>query len=221
MVVAVVAVVAILVAVGVFVLGGDSGGDSIGSASAGRGLEAVLRDGSYDESGYQELSTCPLGDIDDLTAAVGEVLELDEAVAEAEPLYSQTEKGDFPGFVACQVYPEDDVRDGPAGLYFQAIFDPPRRYEGYVEDFSGDSTSIEFQDSVRYRGGEVFLYCAEANDENGFTGCEADWVKADDNIALAMYISGDNLDSDDAFTALKAVITTMASSLAEFDTGES
>ena len=212
-------VAAILVVVGVLVFGGDDdsggGGGAIKSAAAASGLESILRDASFDEEGQETLRTCPLGDVDDLTAAVGKVIELDDQVVDGVEESALTEESDLPGFLACQINAEEVPRDGPAGLFFQAIQDPPRDYEGYISEFSGDLTSLDFEDPVEYMGGEVFLFCAEAIEEDGYTGCDADWVNTDDNIALNIFLAGEGMNTEDAFTALKAVIVTMADNLAE------
>ncbi len=60
----------------------------------------------------------------------------------------------------------------------------------------------------------------DASDE-GFTGCDADWVSDDEDIALAVFLGGTDIDSDDAVTALKAVLPAMADNLATQAAAES
>ncbi len=213
-----------LVVAAVFLFSGDddSGGGGVNSAAAGRGLEAVLRDASFNDNGFEELDDCPFGELNDLVTKVTEVIDVDEAVLDGDTSIYLTEETDLPGYADCQIYEVDeDGAAGQASLYFQAISDPPRDYEEYIKEFAGDSSTLDFEDSVEYRGGEVFLYCAEAVDEDGFTGCDADWVSTDDSIALNVFVGGERMKTEDAFTALKAVIDTMAEALAEFDVNES
>jgi hypothetical protein len=123
----------------------------------------------------------------------------------------------LPAFVSCQRYAEDTdaVDKGADGLYFQAILNPPRDYEGYVADFAGDSSDINYDAPDEYKGGKVYLFCWDANDDDGFTGCEADWVDTTNKIALNLFLDGVDTTSATAFTALKSVLAPMAASLAD------
>lgn len=218
--VAAVAVVAVL-ALG----GGDSGGSkAVAAEAAHQGLQTVLEDSSFDEEGNDDLRVCPLGDLDDLYDAVAAVIVLDPVVADGVDEKSASEEdGDLPAFVSCQRYVEDEstVDAGPTSVFFQAVLDPPRNYERYITDFSGDSTDVTFDDSVQYKGGEVVMFCAEAADDTGFTGCDADWVDKTNKLAINVFLGGADAKPDDAFTALKAVLTTMADSLASLANTES
>ncbi|MEO6126421.1 MAG: hypothetical protein ABIR32_22200 [Ilumatobacteraceae bacterium] len=216
LIIAVVAVVAILVVVGIVVLGGgdDKGGGSVDAVGAHNGLKAVLRDGSYTD-GSETIDDCPLGDLDDLSAVVAGKIDIDNDVIDGEQVNTLFDKDpDFPGFASCQVSTDKDV-DGPYGLYFQAILKPARDYEGYVGDLYGDTTTLDFDDTQEYLGGEVFLFCGEPIQDDGYTGCDADWVNTDEDIALNVFLYGTDATTKDAFAALKAVLPTMASNLAE------
>ena len=208
-------VVIALIVVGVLVLGGDDDGGSnnVDAAGANAGLTTALRDGSFTD-GSEEIDDCPLGDVDELAALVAGAIDVDDEVIDgrvASTLWEEDE--DFPGFVSCEITTDEDVR-GPYGIYFQAILDPPRDYEGYIEDLYAE-TAIDFEESQEYLDGEVFLFCGEAMGEGeGFTGCDADWVSADEDIALNVFLYGDG-DSDEALDALKAVLPTMAENLAQ------
>ncbi len=213
-------VVAILIGVGVLVFaGGDDEGDGsskVDAAGAASGLKVLLRDGSFDDDGTEQLNDCPLGNVDDLTAAVGKVVDLEDDVSDGDDESALFEETDFPGFVDCQINADDDVPNGPSGLYFQVILDPPRDYEGYINEYyGGESTDITFEDSIEYLDGEIFIYCAEERDENGFTGCDADWVNDDENIAINLFLNGQGQDPDDAVAGLKAILPTIAANLAE------
>ena len=220
---AVVVVIAIAV-VAVLALGdGDNGGSKKPNAKAAHdGLRTVLDDASFDEDGNDELRECPLGDLDVLYDAVAAVIEIDPAVADGKDAKSAREEGDLPGFVSCERFVEDEskVDKGPTDLFFQAVLDPPRDYQGYITDFAGDSTDTTFDDSVTYQGVDVEMFCSEANDDSGFTGCDADWVDTTNKIAINVFLGGSDATAEDAFAALKAVLTMMADNLADLaDTG--
>ena len=210
-----VVLVAILVVVLVVVLGGgdDDGGNSIDAAGAHDGLEAVIRDGSYTD-GSEDVNDCPIGEIGDLAAEVAKKLEIEDDVLEGDETSTLFEEGDYPASAFCEVRTTDDV-DGPTGLYFEAILDPPRDYEGYVNDLYGEGTTLDFEKTQEYQGGEVFLFCGESMGEEGYTGCDADWVNRDEDIALNVFLYGEDADTDDAFAALKAALPAMASNLAD------
>lgn len=209
-----IAVVVIAVVVGILVLGGDDdSGGSVDAVGAHDGLEAVLRDGSYTD-GSETIDDCPLGDLDDLIGIVAGVIDIDDEVVNGDQDNALFEEDpDFAGFVSCQVSTDEDVK-GAYGLYFQAILDPARDYEGYVNDLYGDTTTLDFEDSQDYLGGEVFLFCGEPIGDDGYSGCDADWVNPDEDIALNVFLYGSDVDTDDALAALKAVLPTMASNLA-------
>ena len=216
LVIGIIVLVAILVVVLVVVLGGDDddSGGGIDAVGAHDGIEAVLRDGSYTD-GSETVDDCPMGDLDDLSADVAKVLTIDDEVLEGEQDNTLFEEdSDFPGFASCQVATDENV-DGAYGLYFQAILDPPRDYEGYVNDLYGDGTTLDFEDSEEYQGGEIFLFCGESMGEDGYTGCDADWVNTDEDVALNVFLYGDDVDTDDAAAALKAVLPAMATNLAQ------
>jgi hypothetical protein len=100
------------------------------------------------------------------------------------------------------------------------VLDPPRDYQGYITDFAGDSTDVTFDDSVPYQGVDVEMFCSEANDDSGFTGCDADWVDTKNKIAINVFLGGSDATAEDAFGALKAVLTMMTDNLADLaDTG--
>ena len=216
-------IVAIVVLVGAgvaafLVLGGDDNEKSSGVDAAGAcdGLETIVTDASFDEDGYDALNACPLGDLDDLNATVSGVLEIDEAVFDGdEDMSALAEADGLPAYVSCQVFAADEseIDNGATGVFYQGILDPPRDYEGYITDAYGDTTDLTFEDSEEYLGGEIVIYCGEGGDE-GFTGCDADWFSEDDEVALAVFLGGTDIDADDAVTALKAVIATMADNLA-------
>jgi hypothetical protein len=209
---AVIAVVALL-ALG----GGDSASTSPNAKGAHEGLRTALDDSSFDDSGNDTLRDCPLGDIDDLYAAVDAVIEIDSSVANGKVAQSAREQGDLPGFVSCERYAEDEslVDTGPTDIFFQAVLDPPRDYRGYIVDFAGDATDTHFDPSVAYRGGTVEMFCSVAKDDSGFTGCDADWVDTKNKIALNVFLGGADATSEDAFAALKAVLPKMADNLAK------
>lgn len=213
-----VVVVAIIVVVAIFVLGGDDdegGGSAIDAAGANRGLETLIRDGSFDDAGVQDLRNCPMGDLDSLMVVVGGVVELDDDVLEGDAEATLNEEGDYPAFVDCYTVDVSGVRNGPTQVYYQGLLDPPRDYEQYITDFYvDDNTSVEFEDTVEYQGGEVFLFCFEAETDEGIAGCDADWVNTDEDIALSIFFGGEDQSTEDAFTALKAVLPTMARNLA-------
>lgn len=218
-------VIAIVVAVAVFALGGSDSSDPepVSAAAAREGLSAVLDNSSYDEEGNDELRVCPLGDLDDLYDAVAAVIELDPAVANGVDERSAREEDDLPGFVSCQRYAEDEdkVESGPTSVFFQAVLEPPGDYEEYITEFAGDVTEVDFDESVDYNGGEVVLFCAEAVEDSGFTGCDADWVDTKNKIAINVFLGGSDAKAEDALTALKAVLSTMSDNLANLAETES
>lgn len=220
-----VAVVALIIVVLVVALGGSdsSGGSSLNGKAAHDGLRTVLADSTFDEDGNDDLRVCPLGDLDDLHDGVAKAIDLDPAVREGTDDRSAREEGDLPGFVSCQRFTEDEskVDKGPTSIFFQAVLEPPRDYEGYITDFAGEVTDINFDDTVEYKGGTVYMFCATASEDAGFTGCDADWVDAKNKIALNMFLGGDDATAEDTFTALKAVLPMMSASLAELAGNES
>ena len=208
---AIIAVVALL-ALG----GGDKGTNPPKAKAAHQGLQNALDDSSFDASGNDTLRNCPLGDLGDLYAAVEAVIEIDPSLADGKVAQSAREAGDLPAFVSCERYVEDEttIDRGPTDVFFQAVLDPPRDYRGYITDFAGDATDTNFDKSVSYRGGTVEMFCSEAKNDLGFTGCDADWVDSKNKIAINVFLGGSDPTVDDAFAALKAVLTKMADSLA-------
>lgn len=210
---------AVIAVVVVLALGGGDDQDSkaVSAKSAHEGLQTVLDDSSFDDSGTDDLRECPLGNLDDLYDTVAAAIEIDPAVANGVDEKSAQAEADLPGFVSCQRYVEDEskVDNGPTSVFFQAVLDPPRDYKGYATDFAGDITDITFDRSVQYLGGEVVMYCAEASEDGGFTGCDADWVDKTNKISFAVFLGGADTTSEDAFTALKVVLGPMADSLAK------
>src|SRR6476469_1860990 len=201
------ALVVIAVAiVAVLALGGDDdrSGKAPKAKAAHDGLRNVLDDSSFDEDGNDELRVCPLGDLDDLYAAVAAAIDLDPALADGVDAKSAREEGDLPGFVSCERYVQDETKvdKGPTDVFFQAVLDPPRDYQGYITDFAGDSTDVTFDDSVQYQGAEVEMFCSEAADDSGFTGCDADWVDTKNKIAINVFLGGEDAKAEDAFAAL-------------------
>lgn len=218
LVIGAVVAVAIIAVVAVLALGGDDKRTTPPNAKAAHeGLQNTLDDSSFDDSGNDTLRDCPLGDLDELYSAVEATIEIDPSVSNGQDAQSAREAGDLPGFVSCERYAEDDstVDHGPTDVFFQAVLDPPRDYRGYITDFAGDATDTNFEPSVAYRGGTVEMFCSEANDDTGFTGCDADWVDSKNKIAINVYLGGTDPTAEDAFTALKVVLTKMADSLAE------
>jgi hypothetical protein len=213
--------IVLLVGAGVaafLVLGGDDKKSAaVDAAGAHDGLQTVLRDASFDDTGNDDFSSCPLGDLDELNGLVTKVLEIDDVVFDGdENMGAVDEDGSLPAYVSCQVFASDegDVARGATGVFYQSVFEPPSNYEKYIKDFSGDVTDLTFEDSQEYLGGEIVIFCAEATSDEGFTGCDADWVSADENVALAVFLGGTDINSDDAVTALKAVLPAMADNLA-------
>ncbi len=214
---AVVVVIAIVVVAVLALSGGDGGSKKPNAKAAHDGLRIVLDDSSFDEDGNDDLRECPLGDLDVLFDAVAAVIEIDRAVADGKDAKSAREEGDLPGFVSCERYAEDEstVDRGPSDVFFQAVLDPPRDYRGYITDFAGDATDTTFEDSVTYQGADVEMFCSEANDDTGFTGCDADWVDTTNKIAINVFLGGPDATTEDAFAALKTVLTMMADNLAD------
>lgn len=216
-------VVAILVVAIIIVRGGSDSNNSgaVNAKAAHAGLRTVLQGATFDESGTDDLRVCPLGDLDDLYDAVDKAIGLDPAVGEGIDERSAREEGDLPGFVSCQRYAKDEskVDKGATSVFFQAVLDPPGDYEGYIRDFAGDATDITFDDSVRFTGGTVHMFCATASGDPGFTGCDADWVDSTAKIALNVFLGGDNAKPTDAFVALKAVLAIMSKNLAKLASG--
>ena len=220
----VIVAIVILVGAGVaafLVLGGDDDkkAAAVDAAGARDGLETLLTDASFDQDGFDALNACPLGDLDDLNAIVSGVLEIDEAVFDGEEDMSALDEADgLPAYVSCQVFADDEseIDNGATGVFYQGILDPPRDYEGYITDAYGDTTDLTFEDSQEYLGGEIVIYCGDGGEggDEGFTGCDADWFSEDDEVALAVFLGGADIDGDDAVVALKAVIETMADNLA-------
>lgn len=217
-----VVVVAALVVVAVLVLGGDDGkaAKTVDGEAAHVGLQALIDDTDFGTFGTAELRDCPLGDLDDLFAAVGDTI--DPAVVDGDDSIGADVEGDQPASVECgrSAGDDNDVDKGPTSVTFKALLDPQRDYEGYLTDFDSDLFEITLEDTVPYEGGEIFPYCFEATDYD-IAGCAADWVDKAHRIVLAVTVSGIDSDQDDTVSALKAVLPTMADSLAALADSES
>lgn len=217
--IAVLVVVAVVVVVLVIAFGGSdsTGGTTVSGKAAHDGLRAVLADSTFDEDGNDDLRVCPLGNLDDLYDAVASVITIDHVVAEGTDERSAREEGDLPGFVSCQRYAPDETKvgAGATSVFFQAVLEPPRDYEGYITDFAGDVTEITFDDPVDYKGGTVYMFCADANEDSGFTGCDADWVDTKAKVALNVFLGGSDATPEDTLEALHAALPIMSANLAE------
>ena len=201
----------------VLVLGGrDSGGGGINAKGAKAGAQTVIDNATFDDTGTAVVSRCPLGNLRDLDKAVERVLKVDSVVDEGTDSLTVHNEGDFPAFIVCQRNADKatDVAKGPTGLYYQAVLDPPLDYKGYITDFAGSSTDVKIDEPVKYKGGDVYLFCGKANDDKGYTGCDADWVDTKNKIALNVFLAGNDPSKEDAFAALKAVLGDLADNLA-------
>lgn len=88
---------------------------------------------------------------------------------------------------------------------------------GEYDDFllaAFDNESTALGAVSEWRGGEVHPYCVSAADEQGQTGCGADWVHDDAQVAVGVYLAGER----DQATAIRALEATLPEVVAALDT---
>lgn len=205
------ALVLIAVAVGVLFLvrDDDSGLDTEGAAN---GLAAVLDDADF-EGGIATLRRCPLGDEDDLVAAIADYVDLpDDLVDGYSESFAVEEVDGFPANLVCTV---SETEDGSADPEFTGVvdivaFEPPDDDLVELLEDSYPDDDVEVADARSLRGGEVYEYCT-GEDESI---CGAFWLDADTTLAVGIEVEGDGAVPEDVAAALERVLPDMVDNLA-------
>ena len=185
-------VVALVVVVGVVMTAARSGDSGTGDELAGL-LDQVLDTAEYD-TGVAELDACPLADMDEVMEVVADTpAELLDLTGEGDTAFQEI--GDSPAGIFCYRFAETDPDvDAPAGSPIEAVSvsltaTPVGAYEDYLASVFPDEVVTQ-GDVDEDDGGELHGYCVSAADENGRTGCGADWVDADAQVVLGVYLEG-------------------------------
>jgi hypothetical protein len=211
------ALVLIAVAVGVVVVVGGGGDDGLNAAGAADGFAALSDDAEYDDTGYAELRRCPLGDPQDLGERVADTLDLADDVVDGDSYqYISDRTDDLPESLWCVAGADLSLGTDGDTFAFTASRLPDDDYDRYLEDIALPEGNVELGDLQQYRGGTIYPYCFEPDDESlGSPGCGADWVAEDDDIVVGLsYTSGD-ADADAAVDALKDVLPDLVDELAD------
>jgi hypothetical protein len=210
-VVAVVAVITVLAVLAAWAV--DRNGDPADGAVVARGLSLILDDVEY-ESGVALLDDCPVLDISVLLAAVAAEAEVDPAVADGEQSSTvYQEMATFPAGVFCNAFASADapLTSGAVAVSLSVTMTPLGGYgEFLVTAFENESTDLG--GVVEFRGGQVHPYCLTAADEQGQTGCGADWVHDEAQVAVGVYLAGER-DEVDAVRALEATLPEVVAAL--------
>jgi hypothetical protein len=206
--VAVIAVMAVLV--GWMISRDDSPADGVIVA---RGLSQILDDVEY-ESGVAVLDECPVLSIAALLAAVEAEVRVDPAVADGRQTSNAYQESDsFPAGVFCNAFAAADapLTSGAVAVSLSVTMTP---LGGYGEFLLGvfDNESTELGGVVEFREGLVHPYCVTAADEQGQTGCGADWVDEEAQVAVGIYLAGER-DEAAAVRALEAVLPEVVEAL--------
>lgn len=213
-VVVVVAVVAVVV-LAVWVVSRD--GEPSDGATVSRGLSLILDDVEY-ESGVADLDECPVIETDVLLAAVGAQAEIDPAVAEGDQsIVAYQETATFPAGVFCNVFAVDDapLTRGAVAVSLSVTMTPLGDYDDFLLG-AFDNETTDLGGLVDFRGGQVHPYCLAAADEQGQTGCGADWVHDEAQVAVGVYLAGER-DEAVAVSAVKAVLPEVVEALGTGD----
>lgn len=210
--VAVIAVVAVLV--GWAVARTDEPADG---AVVARGLSVVLDELEY-EAGVAFLDECPVLDTDVLLDVVGSQAEVDPAVADGDKsATAYTETATFPAGVFCNAFAAADaaLTSGAVAVSLSVTMTPVGDYEDFLRA-AFDNESTELGDVIGLRGAQVYPYCVMAADEQGQTGCGADWVHDEAQVAVGVYLAGER----DEAAAVRALEATLPEVVVALDTDD-
>lgn len=210
-VVVVVAVVAAAVVLVGWVVSRD--GEPSDGATVSRGLSRILDDIEY-ESGVADLDECPVLETDALLAAVGTQAEIDPVVAEGErSTVAYQETATFPAGVFCNVFAVEDapLTRGAVAVSLSVTLTPLGDYDDFLLG-AFDNETTDLGGLVGFRGGQVHPYCLTAADEEGQTGCGADWVHDEAQVAVGVYLAGER-DEAAAVRAVKAALPEVVEAL--------
>jgi len=160
-------------------------------ASEGRtyaaGLARVLDTSEYVE-GVAQPVTCPIVDVDRVVDAVRVAVSDDTVLVDAvESHVVYEESPGFPAGVFCNVYIERESAEVPTAVSVSVSQTPLDPYEEFLRSLFDHETTEVFPIG-RLRGGDVHPYCVEAIDEEGQTGCGADWIEQSDEIVVGVYL---------------------------------
>jgi hypothetical protein len=182
-------------------------------AIVARGLSRVLDDIEY-ESGVAVLDECPVLDTDVLLDVVGSQAEIDPAVDVGErSSTAYTETDAFPAGVFCNAFAAADapLTSGAVAVSLSVTMTPLGEYSTFLlQTFDNESTDLGAM--VEMRGGVVYPYCVTAADDEGQTGCGADWVHDDAQVAVGVYLAGGR-DEAVAVAALEATLPEVVAAL--------
>jgi hypothetical protein len=208
------ALVMIGIAVGVVLLTRDGGG-ALDAEGAADGLDAVIDDADFDADGTANVRRCPLGDQQELSERVAEVLDLaDDVLSGDEYNYATEDDGEFPDTVVCVA--DADEEDADADIVsFGATKLPDEDYDRFIEDTAG-SASVELDDPEEHEGGTIYAYCVMPDEETGGrSGCGADWVSTDHDFAISLNYLTDDDDPQYARDALTELLPDLLANLAD------
>jgi hypothetical protein len=214
LVVVIVACVALVAAAG---WGLTRDGEPADAAVIARGLSVILDDVEY-ESGVATLDECPVLETSVLLTAVGSATEVDSAVIDGErSSVAYQETSSFPAGVFCNAFAAADapLTSGAIAVSLSVTMTPLGAYEDFLLG-TFDNESTELGSVVEFRNGEVHPYCLSAADEEGQTGCGADWVHDEAQVAVGVYLAGER-DESAAVAALEATLPEVVEAL---DTGD-
>ncbi len=188
-------------------------GDPSDGPVVARGLSRILDDVEY-QSGTAVLDECPVLETDALLAAVGAHADVDPAVAEGEQSsFAYQETSTFPAGVFCNVFAsaEAPLTSGAVAVSLSVTMTPLGGYGDFLLGvFENETTDLG--GVVEFRGGQVHPYCLTAADEQGQTGCGADWVHDEAQVAVGVYLAGER-DEAAAVRAMEAVLPEVVAAL--------
>jgi hypothetical protein len=178
-----------------------------------RGLSRILDDVEY-ESGVAVLDECPVISTSALLAAVETAARIDPAVAEGQQTTTAYQESSiFPAGVFCNAFAAEDAPlvSGAVAVSLSVTMTPLGSYGEFLLSVF-DNESTELGGVVEYRQGVVHPYCVTAADEQGQTGCGADWVHDEAQVAVGVYLAGER-DETAAVRALEATLPEVVEAL--------
>ncbi|CAN5521685.1 hypothetical protein BH24ACT4_BH24ACT4_20420 [soil metagenome] len=181
------------------------GSSSIAEEEVAASLDDILDEADFDTSA--DLRDCPLGDIDAIADAAGEVLDEELDLPDDTQNAFDEFEDDEAGVVCIAADDEDDPSEGifafstpvPSGDYADAI-------ESTFED---DDVTVEEPDG--FRGGEIYAYCVEPGEDSTNEGCGADWLGED--ITVGLFLQDLGADPETAAEILRDQVADMADAL--------
>jgi hypothetical protein len=189
----------------------DSGDDGIDTAAAREAIDDSLEEAEVPDGGTPANveGDCPGIDLDDLVDEAPRGVNADEVGDTIFVTLVTTTRTSDPTVLLC-TWSGDDGRDGVSVLIGAA---PESDFDRYVKRTLPEAT-VDIEEPLAFRGGQVYEYCAEWDDAELGEFCESDWTDGSIQIGIAAFGS---LDNDDMTEWLKAVLDDLIEAAADLE----